>query len=74
MSYTKQKLNTRSSTEIKLVGTDDFMPEIFWTHYVLKAQGYTVMDNVLFQDNRRSIILEKNREASSRKRTKNMNI
>ena len=50
-------------------GTDDFMPEIFWTHYVLKDQGYTVMDNVFFQDNRKSIILEKNGEASSRKRT-----
>ena len=74
VSYTKQKLNTRSSTEIELVGTNEFMTEIFWIHYVLKAQGYTVMDNVLFQDNRRSIILEKNGKASSRRRTKNMNI
>ena len=50
------------------------MPDIFWIQYVLKAQGYRVLDNVLFQDNRISIILEKNGKASIRKRTKNMNI
>ena len=27
----KQKLNTKSSTELELVGTDDVMPQILWT-------------------------------------------
>ena len=40
----------------------------------LKAQGYRLLDNVFFQENRSSILLEKNGKASSIKRTKHMNI
>jgi hypothetical protein len=74
VSSTKQKLYTRSSMEMEIVGADDFMPEICWTRYFMKAQGYVVKDNVLFQDNTSSIILEKNGKASSSKRTKHINI
>jgi hypothetical protein len=74
VSYTKQRLNIRSSTETKIVGADDFMPAICWTRYFMKAQGYGVKDNVLFQDNKSSILLEKNGKASSSKRTKHINI
>ena len=35
VSSTKQKLNTRSSTEAEVVGADDFMPAICWTRYFL---------------------------------------
>ena len=73
-SLTKQKLNTRSSTETELVGVDDFMPAICWTRYFMEAQGYTVNDNVVMQDNRSSMLLEKNGKASSTKRTKHINI
>jgi hypothetical protein len=54
----RQKLNTKSSTELELVGTDDVMPQILWTLYFLKAQGYEINDNVLNQDNKSSILLE----------------
>jgi hypothetical protein len=74
VSSTKQKLNTRSSTETEIVGADDFMPAICWTRYFMKAQGYGVKDNVLFQDNKSSILLEKNGKASSSKRMKHINI
>jgi hypothetical protein len=74
VSSTKQKLNTRSSTEMKIVGADNFMPEIRWTRYFMKAQGCSVKDNVLFQENKSSILLEKNGKASSSKRTKHINI
>jgi hypothetical protein len=37
VSFTKKKLNTRSSTETEIVGVDDFMPAICWTHYFMKA-------------------------------------
>jgi hypothetical protein len=78
-SSAKQKLNTRSSKYAKLyrddiVGADDFMPAICWNHYFMKAQGCGVKDNVLFQDNKSSILLEKNGKASSSKRTKHINI
>jgi hypothetical protein len=74
VSSTKQKLNTRSSTETEIVGADDFMPAICWTRYFMEAQGYKVQDNILFQDNKSSILLEKNGKASSSKRTKHINI
>jgi hypothetical protein len=73
-SSAKQKVNTRSSRETEIVGADDFMPAIFWTHYFMKAQGYSVKDNVLFQDKKSSILLENNGKASSSKRTRNINI
>jgi hypothetical protein len=71
---TKHKLNTRSSTEAEIVGADDFMPAICWTRYFLQEQGYHVEDNILFQDNKSAMLLEKNGKASSSKRTKHINI
>jgi hypothetical protein len=38
------------------------------------AQGYQVQDNILFQDNKSAILLEKNGKALSSKRTKHINI
>jgi hypothetical protein len=73
VSSTKQKLNTRSSIETEIVGADDFMPAICWTHYFMKAQGYGVKVNVFFQDNKSSILLENDGKASSIKRTKHIN-
>jgi len=70
----KHKLNTRSSTESEIVAADDFMPAICWTRYFLNAQGYKVEDNILYQDNKSSILLETNGKASSSKRTKHINI
>ncbi len=70
----KQKLNTRSLTESELVGVDDLMSLIIWSHNFLKAQGYTVVDNILHQDNRSAILLEKNGKMSSGKHTKHITI
>ena len=69
-----QKINTRSSTESEIVGADDFMPPVCWTHYFMQAQGYKIVDNIMYQDNKSSILLEKNGKASSSKRTKHINI
>jgi hypothetical protein len=74
VSSTKQKLNTRSSTETEIVGADEFMLAISLTRYFMKAQGYGVKDNIVFQDNKSSILLEKNGKAPSSKRTKHINI
>ena len=72
VNSTKQKLNTRSSTESELVGVDDMMPTILWARYFLKAQGYDVTDNIIYQDNQSAILLERNGKASSSKRTKHI--
>jgi hypothetical protein len=74
VSSTKQRLNTRSSVETEILGAEDFVPTICWTRYFMKAQGYGVKDNVMFQDNKSSILLENNGNASSSKRTNHINI
>jgi hypothetical protein len=74
VTSTKQKLNTRSSTESEIVSVDDCMPAVCWTRYFMQAQDYEVNGNVAYQDNMSSMLLEKNGKASSSKRTKHINI
>ena len=71
---TKQKLTVKSSTEGELVGVDDMMPIILWTRQFLLEQGYGIVENLLLQDNKSSILLERNGKASSGKRTRHINI
>ena len=70
----KQTLNTRSSTEAKLVAAADASMLIFWTQQFLEAQGYAVERNILYQDNKATILLETNGKQSSTKRTRALNI
>lgn len=70
----KQKLNTRSSTETEIVGVDHVMPSILWTRLFLEAQDYGVTENIVYQDNKSAILLEKNGKSSSGKRTKHINM
>ena len=46
-SSTKQKLNTRSSTESEVVGVDDLMPAILCMRIFLQAQGYGVKECIV---------------------------
>jgi len=70
----KQKLNTRSSTEAELVGVDDASVLILWTKLFLEALGYTIMKNVIYQDNKSAILLETNGRQSAGKRSRALNI
>jgi hypothetical protein len=70
----RQQLNTKSSTEAEVVGADDVLPQMLWTLYFLEAQGFKINDNILYQDNKSSILLENNGRASSGKRTRHMNV
>ena len=70
----KQKLNTRSSTEAELVGADDAATMILWTKFFMEAQGYNIEKNILYQDNKSTILLENNGKQSSSKRTRAFNI
>ena len=70
----KQKLNTRSSTEAELVGADDMSVMILWTRLFMEAQGYEINKNILYQDNKSTILLEENGKKSSSKRTRAFNI
>jgi hypothetical protein len=70
----KQKLNTRSSTESELVGADDVAVMILWTKLFMEAQGCHIEKNILYQDNKSTILLENNGKRSSSKRTHAFNI
>ena len=70
----KQKLNTRSSTEAELVGINDVMSMVLWTRLFLEAQGYHVTDNILHQDNESTIKLAKNGRRSSSKQTRHIEV
>ncbi len=74
VSSTKQKLNTRSSTESELVNVDNMMSIIVWSCYFLMTQGYGATQNLLLQDNKSSMLLEKNGKGSSGKHTCHINI
>ena len=72
-SSSKQKLNTKSSTESELVGANDILPQALWTKYFLIHQGYDTT-SVMNQDNQSTMRLEENGKMSSGKRTRHINI
>ena len=70
----KQKINTRSSTEAELVGGDDGITIILWTRLFLEAQGIEIKDNILYQDNKSAILLEGNGRKSAGKQSRALNV
>ena len=70
----KQKLNTKSSTEAELVAADDTLSHLLQTKYFLEAQGYPSDQTILYQDNTSAILLENNGRSSSGKSTRHINI
>jgi len=47
----KQKMNTRSSTECEHVGTSEFLPKNIYFEMFMEGQGYKLKRNVLCKDN-----------------------
>jgi hypothetical protein len=62
----KQKVNTRSSTETELIDVDDVLPTIQWTKNFMKEQGYNLHTEIK-EDNRSTMLLMKNGKLSSGK-------
>ena len=70
-SYSNQiKVNTRSSTETEVVAVARYMPEVLWTMYFLRDQGYPVCLSKIVQDNEAAQLLETSGKFSSTRRTK----
>jgi hypothetical protein len=63
----KQKINSKSSTESKLIGSNPALSSILHMRYFIKAQGYLVKQNILFHDNQSLMQLEVNGSYSSSK-------
>lgn len=70
----KQKLNSRSSTEAELIGVDDAITQVLWTKLFMEAQGYPIDKNIIYQDNKSSILLETNGKSSAGRRSRALNI
>ena len=70
----KQKINSRSSTESELIAVDDCMDKVLWTKLFLKCQGIDISSTVVQQDNESAIRLEKNGRWSAGKRSKALNV
>ena len=70
----KQKLNTKSSTTAELVGADDASTLILWTKLFLEKQGYDINMNILYQDNKSTMLLETNGRSSVGKQSRALNI
>ncbi len=60
--------------ESEIVAVDDLILQILWVCLCLKAQGFAVSDNILYQDNKSAMLLETNGRASSSKRTRHIEI
>eukprot|EP00957_Ditylum_brightwellii_P087193 6636771-Ditylum_brightwellii.AAC.1 len=58
----KQKLNTKSSTEAEVVGVSEYIPYNIWLIHFLNHQGYMIMNNTLYQDNQSAIRMKKMEE------------
>ena len=56
----KQRLNTKSSTETEVVGASDYLPYNIWLRHFMGAQGYILKNNLFHQDNQSAMKMEKN--------------
>mmetsp|Transcript_13201 Transcript_13201/g.12816 ORF Transcript_13201/g.12816 Transcript_13201/m.12816 type:complete len:160 (-) Transcript_13201:301-780(-) len=70
----KQKINTKSSTEYEVIGADNALPQMLWTKYFMEEQGYNIDENMMYQDNMSTMLLEKNGKKSSTKNSKHINV
>ena len=70
----KQRLNTRNTCESELVGCDDMSVKVLWTRLFVEAQGYKVERNIIYQDNKSTILLLENGKRSAGKRSRAINL
>ena len=67
-------MNTRSSTKVEVVVTDEIISPMIWTQLFLKAQRYPVKGNILYQDNKSTMLLKTNGCKSDSKCSHHLNI
>jgi hypothetical protein len=71
-SLQKQKINTKSLTELELISLDDTLTIMLWTLYFIEAQSYSMEQNIIFKDNMSMINLSLYGTFLSSKRTKHI--
>jgi hypothetical protein len=64
---TKQKVNSRSSTEAELISMDDIFSEVIWTKLFMKEQGCKIVEKTVYRDCTNAMKMEINGKTSSGK-------
>ena len=70
----KQKLNTKSSTEAEVVGMSDYTTNNLNYVMFMREQGYEIRENTIYQDNESAIRMEKNGRQSCTSNSKHVDI
>ena len=70
--FRKHKMTVASSTELELVGIADVLGMIMWCKYFMESQGYTIENNILYQDNKSNIMLSNNERMTAGKNIKHI--
>ena len=71
---TKQKVSAQNSTESEMIAVNDTLSKILWTKRFIEAQGHTVKENIVYQENTSAMKLKMNGKISSGKRTRQFDI
>ena len=69
-----EKINTKSSTEAELVGLAEYLPYNIWFLHFMRAQGYEIKKNTIFQDNKSAILMERNGRNSCTGNSRHINV
>ena len=70
----KQKLNTKGSTEVELVGASEYIEWTLFAKCFLEKQGYDLKRNIFNQDNKSAMKLERNGRVSCSSKTRHIHI
>jgi len=70
----KQKMNTKISTESELVGLSEYIPYSLWMENFLDSQGYKLERNVIYQDNQSTMKMARNGRNSCTGNSRHINI
>ena len=54
-----EKINTKISIEVELVGLVEYLPYNIWFLHFMRAQGYKIQSNTIYKDNKSAILMEK---------------
>ena len=73
VSASKQKLNSKSSTESELIGLSDSLSQVLWIRDFLIEQGYDLGPAIVKQDNQSTMIMA-NKGISTSERTRHIGI
>ena len=70
----KQKINAKSSMEAELIGIDDALPQVLWTQYFLECQEYGITSNIIYQDDKSTMVLKHRGKEAGSKQTKHVEV